>query len=474
MPTVINPVITDAGLAAAINASGNGTQLAITHVVLGAGQYSPTNTSNILDRREKTPIAGGFVSDLGAFRVNVLFPSWTGTPYNATEIGFYAGDPDAGGVLFAVFSHPTAVIVNRNTLDYVAQYGLRLARVPTGSITVTIDPMASQALALISAHEAASDPHSQYVRKAGSTSTGVQRMQGGASVGSAAPATPDAALHVHSGASGASVRVETNAGVDGEVSLKRGAIIVGFLRSVFDGLVLNGSEVIRLFIAGVERGRMDLTGRVVFGSTTPEGRLRIVAPTTENAHTILEGANPDREVAHILRRNGASIGWLGVAGAAGHLAPESAAGDVVLRVNGGGTMRLTGNNGVAGLDVASDGVVRVKQAIPAGDSSDRAATTAWVVGYVSARVWQDVSASRLHSTVYQNSTSREIFVMIRGTSTSGDGRTIQVSPDGLAWRQIGGVGQDGDGEGSGFPVPVGWYYRVVGAMSAGYVWEELR
>jgi len=378
MPTVINPVITDAGLAAAINASGNGTQLAITHVVLGAGQYSPTNTSNILDRREKVPIAGGFVSDLGAFRVNVLFPSWTGTPYNATEIGFYAGDPDAGGVLFAVFSHPTAVIVNRNTLDYVAQYGLRLARVPTGSITVTIDPMASQALALISAHEAATDPHGQYVRKTGSTSTGLQRLDGGATAGAAAPVTPGALIHIHSGSQTSALMVETDPGVDTNIWLKRGATLVAHLRGIAEGLQLAGEQIIAFRTAGAERGRLDQTGKLVLGSPTPEGRLRIVAPTTENAHTILEGANPDREVAHILRRNGASVGWWGIAGAAGHLAPAAAAGDVVVRVNGGGTLRLVGNAGVAGIDVASDGVARIKQAIPANDNSDRAATTAWL------------------------------------------------------------------------------------------------
>jgi hypothetical protein len=165
MPTTINPVITDAGLSAAINANANGVQLAITHVVLGSGKYTPTNASTIQSRKEKASIAGGYKVGDNGFRVNVLFSSYTGATYDASEIGFYAGDPDAGGVLFAVFSHPSSVIVQRNALDYVAQYGMTVNRVPTGSVTVTVDPSASQALALIAAHEGAADPHTQYAKK---------------------------------------------------------------------------------------------------------------------------------------------------------------------------------------------------------------------------------------------------------------------------------------------------------------------
>jgi hypothetical protein len=167
MPTVITPVITDAGLAAAITANGNGVQLSITHVVLSTDQFTPTGTSTISVRKEKATVASGYTTGTGSFRINVLFSSYSGAAYNATTIGFYAGDPDAGGILFGVYSHPSSVIVQRNSLDYLAQYGLTLSRVPAGSISVTVDPTAAQAFALIAAHETATHPHSQYMRRTG-------------------------------------------------------------------------------------------------------------------------------------------------------------------------------------------------------------------------------------------------------------------------------------------------------------------
>jgi hypothetical protein len=170
MQAIINPLITDVGLAAAIAANGSGLQLAITHLALGTGKYTPVAGATALTaRKEKVTIAGGFVSATGGFRINALFPAWAGTPnpYTATEIGFYAGDPDAGGILFAVYSHLTDTLVVRNSLDYIASFGLQLSRVPAGSITITLDPSGAQALALVSAHEAATNPHPQYLMPAG-------------------------------------------------------------------------------------------------------------------------------------------------------------------------------------------------------------------------------------------------------------------------------------------------------------------
>lgn len=167
MPTILSPLITDAGLAAAIAASGAGLQLEITHVALGTGQYTPAAAQTALtNRKEKVTIGAGLVTAVGGFSISVLFPAWAGVPnpYNATEVGFYAGDPDAGGVLFAVFSHPSAVIVQRNALDYVASFGLQLTRVPAGSVTVVVDPDGPVSLALMNAHLLAANPHPQYVR----------------------------------------------------------------------------------------------------------------------------------------------------------------------------------------------------------------------------------------------------------------------------------------------------------------------
>jgi hypothetical protein len=180
MPAIINPKITDAGKAAAVNAAANGLQVAITHIALGTGQYDAiadgAAMTAMAGRKEFVPIGAGLVTGSGGFRVHVRFESWAGVPnpYDATELGFYIGNPDAGGVLFAVHSHPSDVLVQRNSLDYVASFNLQITDVPAGSVTILIDPDEAQLLALLAQHEAAANPHPVYVRKSGDTSTGPQ------------------------------------------------------------------------------------------------------------------------------------------------------------------------------------------------------------------------------------------------------------------------------------------------------------
>lgn len=173
MPATLNPVITDAGLSAAIAADSSGLQLHITHIALGTGQYNPTTSAPgmtaMAARVEQVTVGAGTVSGTGAFTVIVRFTSWGGAPYNASELGFYAGNPTAGGVLFAVHSHPTDILVVRNGLDYVATFTLQLTRVPAGSITINVDPDSAQLLALMNLHLGAADPHPQYVKKDGTT-----------------------------------------------------------------------------------------------------------------------------------------------------------------------------------------------------------------------------------------------------------------------------------------------------------------
>jgi len=166
MSSTINPVITDAGLAAAIAADGDGISLQITHVALGAGSYTPTGLETALvDRRETVTISSGSVGVGGSFNLSVLFGANAGAAYEATEIGFYAGNPDSGGTLFAVHSSATS-IVYRSTLDFLAQFALTLAAVPEGSVSVLIDPDAAILHALIEEHEEAVNPHPQYTPEA--------------------------------------------------------------------------------------------------------------------------------------------------------------------------------------------------------------------------------------------------------------------------------------------------------------------
>lgn len=194
MPTVIYPLPTNAGIAAAIDPAGNGLALAITHVQLGTGQYSVDLDVNpaaaaltaLVAPTEARPIAGGYVTGLGQFRVDVLFPEWLGVPnpYNANEIGFFAGDPAAGGILFAVYSHPVTPLTLRGALPYLATFKCALSRIPPGAITIVFDPDESIAAQLMADHEADANPHPQYVRwDAPQGLTAAQRSQARQNIG---------------------------------------------------------------------------------------------------------------------------------------------------------------------------------------------------------------------------------------------------------------------------------------------------
>lgn len=168
MPTVISPKITDAGLAAAVNADADGIQLKITHIVLGQGQYAPAdNAVALVLRKEKVAISGSVSTGSGGFLVSAYLPSYAGAPYNVGEIGFYAGDPDAGGVLFAVHSAPGTTIFQRNTIDWVGQFAMKVTRVPAGSVTIEVDPGGALALAIMAQHLSNPHPHVQYIRHFG-------------------------------------------------------------------------------------------------------------------------------------------------------------------------------------------------------------------------------------------------------------------------------------------------------------------
>jgi hypothetical protein len=172
MATPISPVITDAGLAAAIAANGAGLQLQITHVALGAAAYAPASTATALvDRREKaTVFTGARLGNQLTISVTHRASDYTGAAYGVGEIGFYAGDPDAGGVLFAVWSEVGRSSPNRggpNAINYQQTYTITLTAVPVGSVTVVYDTGAAIAMAAINTHLSAADPHPVYLRKAG-------------------------------------------------------------------------------------------------------------------------------------------------------------------------------------------------------------------------------------------------------------------------------------------------------------------
>jgi hypothetical protein len=177
--------ITAAGLAAAIASDALGLSLHLTHVALGAGAYNPTGSETALaDRRETVTVAPGSRGGPTQITVNALFPSalYTGAAYNIGEVGYFAGDPAAGGTLFIVVSASGLSLGSRSAggVDFDASCQFNLSGVPSGSVTVTIDTAAGLSHLLLSDHEAAANPHPQYVRKAGDTMTGPLVLYGDA------------------------------------------------------------------------------------------------------------------------------------------------------------------------------------------------------------------------------------------------------------------------------------------------------
>lgn len=90
------------------------------------------------------------------------------------------------------------------------------------------------------------------------------------------------------------------------------------------------------------------------------------------------------------------------------------------------------------------------------------------------RTWQNFIGSRVASTAYQNTSGKEIVVAIRADASAGVGRLIEVSSDATTWIPVGATGQADDSEGTCFPVPTNWYYRINGAVATITAWAELR
>ena len=165
--TPIVPRITSAGLIAASNASANGTVISITHVAVGTGAYEPTGQETaLLQRRVTAPIAGGGgIPGTAQHRIHTALQA-TGTDrFDISEVGFYLGHPDTGGVLFAVASResPSYFEINSEFL-LTASYTLGLAALPPGSVQVVVDQNYNAMLQLIGNHETAANPHPLYVR----------------------------------------------------------------------------------------------------------------------------------------------------------------------------------------------------------------------------------------------------------------------------------------------------------------------
>lgn len=166
VPNIFYPVTTEAGRAAAVSLSDLGLSLKLTHISFGTGQYNPTGEETALFNQVKV------VSITGAMKPRPNHLRLAGVWAELSEfseigeIGFWAGEPGTpGSVLFAIFSRAVGGPIAQKSIgvEFVAFYELVFNDVPAGSIVVEVNPLASEALAILVAHEVDDFAHPQYL-----------------------------------------------------------------------------------------------------------------------------------------------------------------------------------------------------------------------------------------------------------------------------------------------------------------------
>lgn len=132
MTAVLSPIITDAGLRAALDASRRGVTLSIERISLGEGAYEPARTRTALSaERERVPVAGGSIT--GASTLHLTAMADGTAEYWVREVGFHLPD----GTLFAVWSHPSTPLAwKAASIDLVLALDLTLTALPAGTIAI--------------------------------------------------------------------------------------------------------------------------------------------------------------------------------------------------------------------------------------------------------------------------------------------------------------------------------------------------
>ncbi|RYU62184.1 phage tail protein [Aliivibrio finisterrensis] len=127
-------LITDAGIAASIQASNLGVSYKITHIAMGASGYAPThNQTSLRDEIVRRPITQGSIPALGQLHFEVLFDG--DIEYEAREIGYFLED----GTLFAVDSREGDIIsIKRSDTAIAEVFDLTLSGSEINTITVEI------------------------------------------------------------------------------------------------------------------------------------------------------------------------------------------------------------------------------------------------------------------------------------------------------------------------------------------------
>lgn len=159
--------LTQAGRTALWNARNTGVQAELTHIQVGIGRKLMTGEEEeLLFAVQTSTIASGSRPAPDQIRVSSLFPGTSS--FDFTEVGIFIGNPEDGGVLFAYYSVMSGKVGTMVAgTDYVFAHEWKMAEADAGAIVVLVDGGQSTSLGMIAEHQAGTDPHPVYAKKAG-------------------------------------------------------------------------------------------------------------------------------------------------------------------------------------------------------------------------------------------------------------------------------------------------------------------
>lgn len=163
-PTPIVFTVTDAGRLAALNAQNSGLQIKLETLRGSTGKITPTGAETALTGtlRGSWAIGGGGVNEASStLRFFALVQSATSIS-DVFSLGLFTDDD----VLFAIASTTGSnpLIVCHANIDFLPSFGMRLPDVAASAITIETDPNSPLAQVLMTQHQAAENPHPQYLR----------------------------------------------------------------------------------------------------------------------------------------------------------------------------------------------------------------------------------------------------------------------------------------------------------------------
>ncbi|WP_294948238.1 phage tail protein [Sulfurivirga sp.] len=130
--SAIQPVITDAGLAAVFAAQNDGLAATISHMAIGDAAYTPTAARTTLGHeRLRVPVHSARRADSDRIHLEALFEGTEA--FWIREVGFFLED----GTLLAVWSDPSQALGYKSAdVAFLLALDLTLAAMPPDSVTV--------------------------------------------------------------------------------------------------------------------------------------------------------------------------------------------------------------------------------------------------------------------------------------------------------------------------------------------------